>query len=271
MVLRKIVCYILPIFIFFGCAVTKTGMEGTGAVDAKSILSDLRVQYALVDSISTWMKVGIQSRGQNEEIRASLYYQKPDKFRVDARGPFNEPRAIFIATEETFKMFLVAENELIRGELSDEVIKGLFNFDFRISDIRSAIFANPFLDGNVEHITMEKRSSGYLLRRPSTRPEYREEIYISHKGEMIVDRWIIFDIRGNIIQDARFSKYQEIGGILRPLKAVISRPLDQTTISIESIDPEINTELGDNTFTFPIPSGAKVYEFSELKNAPNAQ
>ncbi len=264
MVLRKVI-FILPVFILFGCAVTKTEMEGTETVDARTIISSLKVRYDLVDSISTWMNMGIQSRGQSEEIRASLYYQKPDKFRVDARGAFNEPRAIFVATGKEFKIFFVAENELIKGELSDDVVNELFKVDFRVSDIRSSIFANPFLDENVDQLNIEKRSSGYLIRRPSTRPEYREEIYISGKEEMTVDKWLIFDIRGNLIQDVRFSKYQEVGGIMRPLKAVINRPYDQTTISIEAVEPEINTELGENTFTFPTPSGAKVYEFSELK------
>jgi len=263
-VLKKVI-YLLSIFILFGCVATKTDITGTEPVDVNSIISNLRVRYALVDSISTWMNVGIQSRGQSEEIRASLYYQKPDKFRVDARGAFNEPKAIFIANGGAFKIFFVAENELINGELTDNVIKELFKVDFRISDIRSSIFANPFLDGNVDQIVMEKRSSGYLLRRPSVRPEYREEIYISSNEEMVVDRWTIFDIRSNVIQDVRFSKYQEVGGIMRPLKAVISRPPDRTTISIESVEPEINAELAENTFTFPTPSGAKVYEFSELK------
>jgi outer membrane lipoprotein-sorting protein len=269
-VVLKRLMFIFPILILIGCAITKPEIQNPEIVDTKSILSTLKVRYDLVDSLSSWMNVGIESRGQKEEVRASLYYEKPDKLRVDARGPFNEPRAIFLATEGDFKIFFVAENEVIKGKLSDEVMKELFKIDLRISDVRSSIFANPFLDGNVDQLTLEKRGSGYLIRRPSTLPEYREEIYLSGDEEIVVNKWLVFDIKGNVIQDISFSKYQEVGGIVRPLKSVIHRPYEQTTISIESNSPEINTKLGDNTFSLPIPSSAKVYEFSELKDNQNS-
>jgi len=261
------IAFIIPLIALLGCTVKNTQIENPGSIDTRTILSTLKMRYDLVDSISAWMNVSIESRGQKDEVRTSLYYQKPNRLRVDARGPFNEPRAIFIVVEEDFRIFFVAENEVMKGKISDEVMKELFKIDLRVSDVRSSIFADPFLDGNTKSLSLEKRGSGYLIRRPCIRPEYREEIYLSGKEELVVNKWLVLDIRGNIIQEIAFSKYQQVGGILRPLKSVIRRPYEQTTISIESNSPEINIDLGDDTFTLPIPDSAKVYEFSDLKNS----
>ncbi len=68
-----------------------------------------------------------------------------------------------------------------------------------------------------------------------------------------------------MVQEITFSKYREIGGILRPLKAVVYRPDDLSKISIESVDPEVNVKLADDTFELSIPKDAKVYKLSDMK------
>lgn len=254
------------LFILSGCAATKPGLEAANPMDLTSILSTLKMRYDLVDSFTTWLNAGIELHGRKEEIRASLYYEKPDKLRVDARGPFNEPKAVMLAVGKSFKIYFVAENELITGDLSDEVIKDIFDVDIRVSDIYSSVFANPFLDGNTTKLQMDRYKAGYLVRRPSTRADYREEISIEARDDVFVSKWQVLDTKGNLTQEITFSKYQEVGGILRPLKAVIRRPGDETIISIESFKPEINVEFPERTFDLPTPDGAKVYKLSDLKN-----
>ena len=170
--------------------------------------------------------------------------------------------------EESFRIYFVAENELIEGKLSDGVIKDIFDVDLRVSDVRSSIFANPFLDGNTDKLQVSNYGDEYVIRRQSTREGYNEEISILARNET-VKRWRITDSEGKATQEITFSKYQEVGGILRPLKAVIRRPTDDTYISIESVNPEINTELPKVTFDLPIPSGAKKYQLSDLKKSQN--
>jgi hypothetical protein len=249
-----------------GCAAMKPGIETTTPQDIDSLLATLKMRYDLVDSMSTWMNVEITSRGQSDEVRASLYYEKPDKLRVDARGAFNEPRAVILAVEKSFQIYFVAENELIQGELSDGVVKDIFDVDLRVSDVRSSIFANPFLDGNVDNLQVESYGDEYVIRRPSTHSGCQEEISILARNEA-VKSWKVVDEDEKLVQEITFSRYQEIGGILRPLKAAIHRPADGTHISIESINPEINVELAEVIFDLPVPEGVKIYQLSDLKES----
>jgi outer membrane lipoprotein-sorting protein len=259
---------LVPVFlcILSGCAAMKPDIETTPPLDMHSILATLRMRYDLVDSIKTWMNVRIESRGQKEEMREYLYYQKPDKLRVDAIGPFNEPRVIALAVEKSFRIYFVAENELIMGDLSDGIIKDIFNVDLRVSDVHSSIFANPFLDGNMSELQLQTHGDECLIHRSSMHAGYREEISILAR-DVAVSKWRITDAEGNLVQEIAFSKYRKVGGILRPLKAVIRRPTDGTRISIESASPEINVELAEMTFALPIPEGAKVYQLSDLQQS----
>ena len=256
----------LCVVLLTGCAAVKPGIETTTPQNVDSLLATLKMRYDLVDSISTWMNVEIRSRGQTEEVRASLYYEKPDKLRVDARGAFNEPRAVILAVEKSFRVYFVAENELIQGDLSDGVVKDIFDVDLRVSDVRSSIFANPFMDGNVDKLQVESYGDEYVIRRPSTRLDCREEISILARSEA-VKSWKVVDEDDKLVQEITFSRYQEVGGILRPLKAAIHRPADGTHISIESINPEINVELAEVIFDLPVPDGAKIYQLSDYEKS----
>lgn len=262
------ICCLAFIFlcILSGCTAIKPGAETATPPDTRSILATLKMRYDLVDSMRAWMNVSIESQGQKEEIREYLQYEKPDKLRVDAMGPFNEPKVIALVVERSFRIYFVAENELTMGDLSDEVIKEIFNVDLRVSDMHSSIFANPFLDGNVSELQVESYGDEYLIRRPSTRPDHREEISILARNE-VVSKWRVIDSKSKVVQEITFSRYREVGGILRPLKAVIRRPADRTLISIESVNPEINVKLAETTFALPIPEGAKVYQLSDLKES----
>lgn len=256
---------LICVVVLVGCATIKPKPQDTPPPDVRSILSTLKMRYDLVDSMRTWMNVKIESHGQREEIREYLHYQKPDKLRVDAMGPFNAPRVIALAVEKSFRLHFVAENELIVGELSDDVIKDIFDVDLRVSDLHSSIFANPFLDGNVNELEIESYGDEYLIRRVSTIADYREEITVLVRNTA-VSRWQVIDSEDRIVQEISFSRYQKVGGIMRPLKAVIYRPVDETRISIESVNPEINVELAEMTFDLPIPENAKIVQLSELRD-----
>ncbi|MBD3182164.1 DUF4292 domain-containing protein [Candidatus Poribacteria bacterium] len=260
------ILFILLSLLLSGCALTKTNSEAGTPENFEMILATLRMRYDLVDTISTWMNVSINTKGQKEEIRASLYYEKPDKIRLDARGVFNEPRAIVLAVEDDFRIYFVAENEMIMDKLTDHVISQIFDVDIRVSDVKSSLFANPFMDRNVDNIEVENYRDEYLIRRNSTVKDFHEEITIRIRDEVVIN-WKVIDSEDNLQQEISFYDYKEVGGILRPLKAVINRPPDRTRITIESVDPEINVELAEIIFDLPIPDGVKIYNLSDLRES----
>jgi hypothetical protein len=210
----------------------------------------------------TLVNFKVESNGKNNSVRGYMNYKKPDNLGIYIMGAFNEPRVIASAVGDSLKIYFVVENELIDDKLKDSVMKDLFDIDLRISDIKSAIFANPFLDGNTKDLQIETFDDEYVITRPSLREGYIEEIIIIAKDTSI-NRWRLKNADKQIIQEISFSKYREIGGILRPLKAVVYRPEDLTKITIESVNPEINVKLADDTFEISVPKNVDIYKFKD--------
>ncbi len=254
----------LTIF-FLGCNAIKQKHEIMTTPDVKSILLDLKSRYDLVQTMRTLINFKIEHKGKSDEVRGYMNYAKPDKLNIYIMGPFNEPRVIVSAVGDLLKIYFVNENELIQGQLTDTVMKDIFDIDIRVSDIKSAIFADPFLDGNIDDLNIENYGDEYVIKRPSELKGFTEEISIQTK-DITVNRWRIKDADGKITQDISFSKYRAIGGLIRPLKATVNRPLDRTTISLESVSPEINVKIDDDVFSFSVPENAKIYQIVDLKD-----
>ena len=247
-----------------GCHSLFGGKNGSIEIsDDKALLNEimieLRARFDLLATLKTEMNVMIETKENKEEIREYLWYKRPDKLRIAAFGPLNDTRALALAIENTFTLYYVAENEAIKAPLTDKVLMQIFGMDLRISDIQSAISANPLLDGNTKNIQIALADGKYLLKRPSLRKEHREEIIISTKNyEFIVTDWKMLDSTGSIVQDIEFSDYREVGGIFRPLKVIISRPAEGTLIAFQSVNPKVNENIKDKLFHIDLPDGTKI-------------
>jgi hypothetical protein len=199
--------------------------------------------------------VTIEEEGKKEEVRESLWYKKSetdgDLLHIQAMGPLNEPRVVAIAARNQFLLYLVNEGEVIFEPLEDQVLQEIFGVDLRVSDVRSAIFANPFLDGRTRELSLAHSGAKYVVTRPGTAAGQVEQITIFVRdAEPQVSDWEVRDKRGNIIQQAKFSDYREVGGILRPHKIEIERPIEKTQVVLKIVKPEINIDISDGKFEF---------------------
>ena len=235
-------------------------ISGSDQAILKNIISELRTRYDLVETLKTQMNVTIETENDQQEVREYLWYKRPDKLKIYALGALNEPKVVVLAVEESFTMFLIQEKKAITAQLTDEVLRKIFNLDMRVSDVRNAIFANPFLDGNKKDIQITHSEDKYLIQRLSLHENHTEEITVTliKNANFAVTNWKILDSEGNIVQDTEFDDYREIGGILRPLKVAIHRPAEETAISFNSVQPEINSEFKDDVFYLEFPQGTEI-------------
>ena len=265
---HSLICLIVSgIFCFVpvGCHYLGGGQIGkslsaSDQATLKNIISELRARYDMIENLATNMKVNIETKENNQEIREYLWYNRPDKLKIYALGVFDEPKVIVWAVEESFTMLFIQEKRAIEAQLTDEVLTKIFNLDMRVSDVRNAIFANPFLDGNTKSIRLSHSGDKYLIQRPSLHENHTEEIIVTltKDANFAVTNWKIMDSEGNIVQDTEFDDYREIGGILRPLKVAIHRPAEETAISFNSVQPEINSEFKDDVFYLEFPQGTEI-------------
>lgn len=238
-----------------------------------SHLETLQVRYDLTSTLKTKeMKVTIKEADKKpDELRELLWYKKTDDgdnlLHIQALGAFNDPRAVAIANKDQFILVLVEEQKGYLGELSDGVLRKVFGIDLRVSDVLSAIFANPFLDGRIENIKIKRSGNKFIVTRPGVEVGHTETItMLIHGNEPQITEWRIVDEQGVLQQSAFFSHYREVGGILRPHKVEIERPPEQTKVDVRIGRVELNAEIKDSKFEIDpiIDSGIEILPFSEL-------
>lgn len=260
---RGFVSYILPtvlclLVVLNGCggAATSFQLSPADAEKLNPILAELQLSYDLTSTLRILqLIVTIEEEGKKEEVRESLWYKKSDVdgdlLHIQAMGPLNEPRVVAIAARNQFLLYFVNEEEVIFEPLEDQVLQEIFGVDLRVSDVRSAIFANPFLDGRTSELSLSHSGAKYVVRRPGIAAGQIEQITIFvRNSEPQLSDWEVRDSSATIIQRAKFSDYREVGGILRPHKIEIERPIEKTQVELKIIKPEINLDINDSKFEF---------------------
>lgn len=255
-------CFVAVVFCFL---MALTGCGGSAAnfqlspADAEKlnpILAELQLSYDLISTLRILqLIVTIEEEGKKEEVRESLWYKKSetdgDLLHIQAMGPLNEPRVVAIAARDQFLLYLVNEEEVIFEPLEDQVLQEIFGVDLRVSDVRSAIFANPFLDGRTRELSLAHSGAKYVVTRPGVVAGQIEQITIFMRdSEPQVSDWEVRNRGGTTVQRAKFSDYREVGGILRPHKIEIERPIEQTRVMLKIVKPEINLNINDSKFEF---------------------
>lgn len=259
-----------------GCSVKTSNIDLSPEKmsEFSSHLETLKARYDLTESLKTTkMIVTIQEDGRApEELRELLWYKKSEDggelLHIQALGGFNDTKGIAIANRNKFLLVLVDEQEAYLGELSDGILKKIFGIDLRISDVLSAIFANPFLDGRTEKLKIAGFSPIFFITRPGVEARHTETVTLLVKeGEPRVTEWHINDKDEVLQQSVVFSDYREIDGILRPHKVEIERPLEQTRVVVKMAQVQLNVKIPDSRFDFEphLTEGMKVMPFSELE------
>lgn len=222
--------------------------------DFEPHLATLQARYDLTETLkSTKMMVTIQEADNRpEELRELLWYKKTadggELLRINVLGAFNDTKGLAIANREEFILTLLDAEETYVGKVSDSILQEIFGVDIRIPDILSAIFANPFLDGQNASLQIEKYGQLIRVTRPGIESEYIETIILNVQyDEPRVTEWEIKSEEG-LLQRAVFSDYEDVDGILRANKVEILRPLEQTRVVVRTEQVQINVDIKDNRF-----------------------
>ena len=254
-VILSALLYVLTALAGCGGATSNFQLSPADAEKLNPILKKLQARYELTATLKTAMRVTIEEDGAEEEVREYLWYKKSEKegelLHIQAMGLSNEPRVVTIAARDKFLLRFINEQEAYFEPLEDGVLGEIFGVDLRVSDVRSAIFANPFLDRRTEELALGHSGAKYVVNRPGTKAGQVEEITIFVRDEEPeVREWIIRENSGAVVQRTKFSDYREVSFILHAHKVEIERPAEKTRVVFRVVKPQINIEINDKKFDF---------------------
>ena len=155
-----------------------------------------------------------------------------------------------IANGEQFLLTLLDEQETYIGALNDGILREIFGVDLRVSDVLSAIFANPFLDGRNTSLKIEKYGQLIRVTRPGIENNSVETIILKiQEDEPHVTEWQIKNNK-RLLQRVLFDDYRDIDGILRANKVEITRPPEQTRVVVKMEQVQHHVDIKDSKFDF---------------------
>ena len=188
-----------------------------------------------------------------EELHEMLWYKKAsdgsELLRIQALGGFNDTKGVAIANRNRFLLALLDEQETYLGKLSDGVLRQIFGLDLRVSDVLSSIFANPFLDGRINKLSIKSDGNTFIVARSNSKSDHVEIITVKiEDGEPRVTEWVIQNNEEVVKQHVEFLNYRVVDGILIPHTVKIERPLEQTIVIVRIDRVQLNIDIDDSNF-----------------------
>jgi outer membrane lipoprotein-sorting protein len=224
-------------------------------------IQDFSATVDMVPALGTAEKSKIT---EYKDVRAYILFRKPADIRLIGLYPVVRNKAFDMVSDgSTFRLYIPAKNRFIMGR--NEITALSTN---KIENLRPQHFLEAIL---VQPVTPEEKpillnltdedNAAYILAMVHTGPTGALHIARSvwfDRTNLRLARLLIFDERGNILTDARYSQWQNYDGVPFPKQIVINRPRDEYSVVITVVKADINKGVTADKFVLEQPEGSQL-------------
>ena len=212
---------------------------------------------------------------EHTSLRGYIFLRKPEELRVLLLLPVIGSKALDMVSDgKTFKLLIPPKNRAVIGanEVTEPSQNGLEN-------LRPYVFFDSLLVKKLGPDQIVSLTQDVRVLEPADKkkdlieePDYDVEVLAQPKGQMVHTERVVHISRGNLLpyqQDiydasgrvatrATYSKYQKYGAIEFPSTIVITRPLDEYSLTLTVTKIVFNEKLEDDQFELKIPENVPV-------------
>jgi hypothetical protein len=232
-------------------------------------LQRIETQYQLIDTLNATVDmapaVGSVNKGQITEYKdflAYILFKKPSEIRIIGLYPVVRTKAFDMAsTGAEFRVFLPSKNQFLIGRNEPLAVPSANKLEnLRPSVFLDALFIRPPGSNEmpvVEDFTDEDNAVyivHFLYNGPDGQMHLSREVWFDRLKLHII-RQIIFDPKGEILTDVRYSEWRGYDGVPFPKVIDINRPQDAYGVVITIEKADINKPIGDEKFALEQPEG----------------
>jgi outer membrane lipoprotein-sorting protein len=212
-----------------------------------------------------------------KDVRGFILFRKPAEIRIIGLYPVVRNTAFdMVSTGNDFKLYLPSQNRFLIGR--NEVIRPSRN---KIENLRprhflEALLVQPLAPGErtiLENYTDEENAF-YILHvvqeSGAGQLELMRTVWFS-RLDLRLARQIILDPMGNILTDARYSKWGQFESIDFPKHIEINRPRDEYAVVLDVVKMDINKGVSDDKFVLNQPEGTKLQMVGESSTPTPAE
>ena len=238
--------------------------------DKHDLLKLIEKQYQAIDTLNATVDmvpaVGSAIKGKITEYKDVLGYvlfKKPDEMRLIGLYPVVRNKAFdMVSRGADFRLFVPSKNQFIVGRNEP--------FDVpspnKLENMRPSVFLDALLVRPPEPHQRtaavdftDEDNAAYILHILDTGPD--AELYVVRdvwfdRLSLRIARQMIFDLKGEILSDARYSEWKAYDGVPFPKVIDINRPKDGFGVVLTLLKADINKPISDDKFALEQPEGS---------------
>jgi hypothetical protein len=236
-----------------------------------SSLHDFSATVDMVPALGSAEKSKIT---EYKDVRAYILFRQPASIRLIGLYPVVRTQAFdMVSMGPDFKLYIPAQNRFITGpnevrELSKNRIENL-----RPQHFLQALMVSP-PDPAQDQVVLENFTDEanafyilHMIRNGGSGLRLNRTVWFDRTSLQLA-RQMIFDERGNILTDARYSDWSVYDNVPFPKHIEINRPVDEYGVVIDVVKMDINKGLTDDRFVLEQPSGSKLQMIGQPAAAP---
>ena len=264
-------------------AVRKTQLTGTVQnATLDQLVTGMDAQFAAIRTMVASVEIAASTGGahtgeikEHTSLKGYIFLRKPEELRVLLQLPLIGSKALdMVSNGKTFKLLIPPKNRAVVGtdEVTEPSQNGLENlrpFVFFDSLLVKAPTADQIVSvtQDVRLIEPADRKKALLeepdydlaiLAQPHGRMAHTERVVHVSRTNLLPYQQDIYDDSGRIVTRATYSGYQKYGDIDFPSTIVITRPLDEYSLTLTVTKVTFNEKLEDDQFELKIPDNIPV-------------
>ncbi len=255
--------------------------------DRQTLLESLVRQYEAVRDFNAEVDM-IPAKGTTEkskiteypECRAYVLFRKPSEIRLIGLYPVVRSKAFDMASDGVdFRLYLPSKNRFLVGKNQMEKPSENKLENLRPQHFLDAMLVRP-IDAKSEKVLLmnltDEDNAYYII--PVVRESADGQLQLTrsiwfNRYTLTIARQFLFDAKGNILTDARYSDWKAYDNVAFPKHIEINRPQDEYAVVINVLKMDINKGVAADKFVLEQPEGTTlqvVGQAPELPQNPSA-
>lgn len=246
------------------------------------LVKQVNTQYDAIHTLKATVEIAATTGGSlqghvNEYPNFSgyIFMRKPEDLRVILLVPVLRNQALDMVSDgKTWKLWIPPKNRAMEGtsQVTEPSKNGLENL--RPAVIFNSLFIRGLGPDEIASLTTDVR----IVQDPKKKkelieePDYELQILSQPEGQTVHTRRVIhisridlepfqqdiYDADGKVATQAVYSNYQKYGDISFPSKIVITRPLDQYSLTVTITKLTLNQAMDNDQFDMKIPDNVPI-------------
>jgi len=204
------------------------------------------------------------------DVESYVLFRKPDQMRIIGKVPVAGTQMFDMVSNGTdFMVSVTARNLFITGSNSAPATSKNTLENLRPEAFFAAMLIRP----------ADAKSEKLLLEDDTDEDHQLYKLHFIQEGtdgQLILTRAVWFDredlsivrqkefsLKGEILSDSRYAKWQTYDGVRFPSHIDISRPLDNYGVTMDILDMKMNLNLTDDKFVLTQPEGSTLRRIGE--------